>query len=158
MADYDGLTGLYASTNDWEGLSEVLSLTADRATEPATKIDLSYRVATIYEEKLKAPERAFRSYQRVLSAKPDDPRAAKALVPLYERDEKWTRLPALYEVLLAQASEAAERKALFDKLATVTGDKLNDRAAAFRYARKAYELAPEAQGAIEALEGFARLA
>ena len=47
------------------------------------------------------PERAFRAYERVLSVQPDDARAASALVPLYEKDEKWGRLPALYEVLLA---------------------------------------------------------
>lgn len=156
IADYDGLTELYASTNDWDGLAEVLSGTADRATETQAKIDLSFRVAAIYEDKLGAPERAFRAYERVLSVKPDDARAAAALVPLYERDEKWARLPALYEVLLTHAGDDAARRALYDRLAKVTGERLSDKSAAFRYARKAYELAPTEAGALDALEAWAR--
>jgi len=156
MQDYDGLTELYASMNDWDGLAEVLSSTADRVTDVGVKVDLSFRVAEIYEEKLDAPDRAFRSYERVLSVKPDDKRAAACLVPLYERDEKWARLPALYEILLGHASDDVERRGLYMKLAEITGDKLADKPAAFRYARKAYELAPTEPGALEALEGWAR--
>ncbi len=156
MNDFDGLTDLYASTSDWEGLAEVLSSTADRAADNQTKIDLSFRIASIYEEKIHVPERAFRSYERVLSVKPDDRRAAGALVPLYEREEKWARLPALYEVLLSHANSDEEKVALYNKLAEVTGHRLADKVAAFRYAKKAYELAPTTQGALAALEGWAR--
>jgi tetratricopeptide (TPR) repeat protein len=155
MADYDGLTELYSSMNDWDGLAEVLSSTADRVSETAAKIDLSYRVAELYEKKVNAPERAFRSYERVLSVKPDDKRAAGALVPLYENEEKWARLPALYEVLLGHAQDNAERRALYEKLAAVTGERLSDKSAAFRYARKAYEIAPE-KSTLDALEAWAR--
>ncbi|HVH42544.1 MAG TPA: tetratricopeptide repeat protein, partial [Labilithrix sp.] len=156
MGDYEGLAELYSSTNDWEGLAEVLSGTADRVSEIQTKIDLSFRIADIYENKIGAPERAFRSYERILSVKPDDKRASAALVPLYERDEKWVRLPALYEVLLAHATDDAERRALYAKLADVTGERLSDKASAFRYAKKAYEIAPTEPGALDALEGWAR--
>jgi len=158
MNDFDGLTELYASANDWEGLAEVLSGTADRASDAQTKVALSFRVAEIYEQKIGARERAFRSYERILSVKPDDERAAAALVPLYEGDEKWARLPALYEVLISHATDDAERRALYEKLADVTGHHLSDKAAAFRYARKAYELAPAAEGALDALESWARAA
>ena len=89
-----------------------------------------------------APERAFRAYERVLSVTPDDARAAAALVPLYEKDEKWARLPALYEVLLGHARDTEDKLALLDKLVHVTGMQLQDRAAAFAWARKAFELAP----------------
>ena len=156
MADYDGLTELYASANDWDGLADVLSGTADRLTEREAKIDLSFRVAGIYEGKIGVPERAFRSYERVLSVKPDDKRAAAALVPLYEKDEKWARLPALYEVLLSHAADDVERRGLYEKLAEVLGDRLADKPAAFRYAKKAYELAPTAKGTLASLEAWAR--
>jgi tetratricopeptide (TPR) repeat protein len=156
IGDYDGLTELYASMNDWDALAEVLSGTADRTTDLQTKIDLSFRVAGIYEDKLSAPDRAFRSYERVLSVKPDDRRAANALVPLYERDDKAARLPALYEVLLAHSTDDLEKRALYTKLAQVTGEKLSDKSAAFRYAKKAYELAAAEPGALDALEAWAR--
>ena len=78
LGDYDGLIALYAQNGDWEGLVEVLSGAADKASDPELKIDLSFRCATVFVEQLHAPDRAFRSYERVLSVRPDDGRAAAA--------------------------------------------------------------------------------
>ncbi len=158
IGDYDGLTELYAENNDWEGLVEVLSGAADKATDADLKVDLSFRCAAVYSERLNAPERAFRAYERVLSVRPNDARAAGALAPLYEKDEKWGRLPALYEILLADARDADEKLPLLDKLVQVTGLRLQDRATAFTWAAKAYELAPAREGAVAAFEGAARAA
>ena len=66
-ADFDGLEELYGSQNDWEGLAEVLSTAANRAGDPNVKVDLSFRTARVLTEKIGAGERAFRSYERVLS-------------------------------------------------------------------------------------------
>ena len=158
IGDYDGLSELYAQNKDWEGLVEVLSGAADKATDPELKIALSFRCAAIYVEQLRTPERAFRSYERVLSVRPDDARAAAALVPLYEKDEKWGRLPPLYVILLAQTLDVTERLGLCVRLAYVTGQQLQDRPAAFAWARRAYELAPDRDGALAAFEKSARSA
>jgi len=156
LGDFDGLTELYAQSGDWEGLVEQLSGAADRAPDPSTKVDLSFRAAAIYEEQLKSPDRAFRAYERVLSTRPDDRRAATALVPLYEAEEKWARLPSLYEVLVSHSEDDADKRALYKKLAIVTGHKLADKVAAFGYAVKAFELAPTEAGAVRELEEWAR--
>jgi len=157
-ADYDGLERLYASQNDWDGLAEVLSTAADRAKEVAQRIELSYRAAAVYEQKLKQPERAFRSYDRILTADPTDTRAAGALIPLYEQDEKWVRLPALYELLLERAESEAEKLSLLGKLVEVSGKRLNDRKTAAQYARRAYELAPDNLAGLDLLEESSRAA
>lgn len=154
--DFSGLEALYASQNDFEGLADVLSNAADRAKDAATKIDLSYRAAAVYEAQLGVPDRAFRSYERVLATDPTDARAARALIPLYERDEKWARLPALYEVLLNRTTEPDEQLSLLERLVEVTGARLGDRRAAVAFARRAYEVAPHA--AFELLEGAVRAA
>ena len=153
--DWDGLEELYASQGDWEGLVDFLSSAADKATEPQVKLDISFRAARIFEEKLHAPERATRSYERVLSVSPTDARAAAALVPIYEKEEKWSRLPALYEVLLGSSGDDVEKVAILRKLASVTGGPLADKAAALGYARRAYELAADAEG-LELLESWSR--
>jgi tetratricopeptide (TPR) repeat protein len=158
IGDYDGLTALYAQNGDWEGLVEVLSGAADKASDVKLKVDLSFRCASVFVDKLNAPDRAFRSYERVLSVRPDDAQAASALVPLYEKEEKWGRLPALYEILLGQAGDVVAKLGLLDKLVHVTGHELQDRAASFAWAREAYELAPEREGALAALEKAARAA
>jgi len=157
-ADYDGLERLYASQNDWDGLAEVLSTAADRAKEVSQRIELSYRAAAVYEQKLNQPERAFRSYDRILTADPTDTRAAGALIPLYEQDEKWARLPALYELLLERAEGEAEKLSLLGKLVEVSGKRLNDRKTAAQYARKAYELSPDSPAGLDLLEESSRAA
>jgi tetratricopeptide (TPR) repeat protein len=156
VGDYDGLTELYASHKDYEGLVEVLSAAADRSADADVKVELSFRSAAIYINDLKAPERAFRAYERVLSVRPNEARAAAALVPIYERDERWARLPALYEALLGQVAEVEEKHALLSKLAQVTGQHLQDKVASFGYARRDYELDPEREGALLAFEKTAR--
>jgi tetratricopeptide (TPR) repeat protein len=158
IGDYDGLTELYSQNNDWEGLVEVLSAAADKTTDADLKVDLSFRAASVYVDRLNAPDRGFRSYERVLSVRADDARAAAALAPLYEKDEKWGRLPALYEILLGHARVTDDKLALLDKLVHVTGMQLQDRAAAFSWARKAFELAPSRAGAVAALESATRAA
>lgn len=138
--DWDGLEELYASQKDWEGLVDFLSGAADKTPEPDQKLTISFRAARIFEEELRTPERAARSYERVLSVDPKNERAASALVPIYEKEEKWARLPPLYEVLLGASSEAADRIGYLRKLANVSGGPLADRATAIGYARRAYEL------------------
>ena len=41
-------------------------LRINRAKDDAAKVDLSYRAAAVLEDKLGQPDRAFRSYERVL--------------------------------------------------------------------------------------------
>ena len=154
--DYDGLTELYEQSGDWEGLVEVLSSAADKTADPELKVNLSFRCATIFVDRIGAPERAYKSYERVLSVNPGDTRAAAALVPLYEKEEKWGRLPALYEILLEHAYEVDEKLVLLDKLVKVCGHELQDRPAEFAWARKAYELAPRREGGLVAFEAAAR--
>lgn len=152
-SDYQALEQLYESQEDFEGLAEVLSNAADNAAGVREKVDLSYRAAKVYETRLNQPERAFRSYERILSADPMDTKAAGALVPLYERDEKWARLPALYELLVTEASDADSRFELYSRLYHVSADRLSDREAAAHYARQAYEAAP---GRDESIEQFSK--
>ncbi|NUP12755.1 MAG: hypothetical protein HOW73_42485 [Polyangiaceae bacterium] len=155
--DFDSLEELYAAQNDWDSLADFLSSSADRATDPEHKIELSFRAAAVYETKLNTPERSTRSYERVLAADAGNARAARALVPIYEKDERWARLPALYEILLGVAEEKDERVAMLRKLANVTGGPLADRATALGYARRAYELEPDEENLL-ALEAASRSA
>ena len=155
--DYDGLEELYASQRDWEGLAEVLSGAADKAADADLKIALSFRAARVLADQLRAPERAVRSYERVLTVRPDDAVAATALVALYEQEERWVRLPALYEVLLGHATTDDDRLALLAKLVDVTGTRLSDRAAALAWARRAYDVAPT-DATLDALELASRAA
>ncbi len=145
-ADWDGLHALYESQDDWEGLADFLSTTADRSKDDAQKVELSFRAARVYEERLQAPERAARSYERVLTIDAKNVEAAKALLPIYTSDEKWSRLPGLYEVLLEASDDVDEKIAILQKVAEITGGPLANKSAALGYARQAYELRPNDEG------------
>jgi tetratricopeptide (TPR) repeat protein len=156
--DYDGLESLYASQNDWEALAEVLSSAADREEDAKAKVDLSYRAARVYADQLAQPGRAFRSYERILTADPTDLGAARALIPIYESEEKWARLPALYELCLAAEEDPEAKSALLQKLIQLTGNRLVDRARALSYARAAFDLSPDQPEMLAQLEEASLLA
>lgn len=149
---YDELQELYAQQGDFEALAEVLSGAADKATDLRQKIELSYRAASVFEGPLGHPERAFRSYERILSADPLDSKAARALIPLYENDEKWGRLPPLYELVLANTKEVDPALALYQKLVTTVGARLNDKQGAIKVALRAWAQAPAEPAARRLLE------
>ena len=72
--------------------------------------------------------------------------AAKALLPIYTEDEKWSRLPGLYEVLLGATEEIDGKIEILHKVAEITGGPLANKTAALGYARQAYELRPNEEG------------
>jgi tetratricopeptide (TPR) repeat protein/Tfp pilus assembly protein PilF len=148
--DWDGLTQLYSSQDDFEGLADFLSTTADKSKDEADKVTLSFRAATVYEDQLGAPERAARSYERVLTIDGGNVRAAEQLLPLYEDEEKWSRLPALHQILLDATDDVEQKIATLGRMAEITGGPLSNKAGALAHARKAYELSPND----EALEGL----
>jgi tetratricopeptide (TPR) repeat protein len=157
-SDWDNLHNLYAASDDWEGLVDVMSRAADRATDADTKVALSFRVARIFEDQLGEPQRAFRSYERVLSVDPYNVDAARSLIPIYEKEERWSRLLSLFEVLFAARSPSdpvQESVALLERMRDLALEKLNDVEAAFRYASQAYTKAPESDDAREKLEAIA---
>ena len=148
---WDRLEALYEEAGDLEGLAEVLGSSADRATDATDRVALSFRAARVYEDRLKQPTRAFRSYERVLTVDPSNVAAATALVPIYLEDERWSRLAQLYEVLLnaVPGDDHAPALSYLHKLREISANRLSDRAGAFLWALRAYRLEPT-DGALEA--------
>lgn len=156
--DYDGLTAIYASQEDWEGLADALSTAADKVEDPAQRVALSWRVARVYVDQIKRPDRAARAYDRVLSSGlggKDELDAARALVPILEHESSWARLPAVYDVLLRGADNDAEKVRIFNRLRELSAGPLNDRPGAFRWAREAFAVDPSDQARAD-LETAAR--
>ncbi len=159
--DWESLESLYAEAGDWEGLVDVLGTAAEKTDDGGVRVELSFRAAAIYEEKLGNPERAFRSYERVLSVDPTNERAARALTKIYEQQEKWPRLAKMHEILYEALGDDAgldERLAALATLRDLYLDKLRDEAGAFRWASEAFRLAPEDEEVRAQLEAAAERA
>ncbi|MEY4577927.1 MAG: hypothetical protein RL701_2630, partial [Pseudomonadota bacterium] len=163
---WDELEALYARAHDWEGLADVLSSEADRTTVREQKVALSFRAARIFEAEVHEPQRAQRSYERVLSVESENVRAARALVPIYEHEEKWSRLCAMLVIVLRSLGTrtesgpdgSAERLSLLERLRSLSQERVRDVNAAFEYALRVYELTPENPASLEAFEACAEAA
>jgi len=156
--DWDSLEGLFARDEDWEGLVDVLSTEADDAEDAELKIALSLRAAKVVEERIGERARAARSYERVLAADPSHVVAARALVPLYEAEEKWARQRAVIDCLLEAVEDSDEQLQLLKQLRELCQVKLRDGEAAFGYAVRAYALAPGDSHVLAQLESAAAAA
>ncbi len=156
--DYDALTELYAAQSDWEGLAEVLSNAADRTSSGELKVELSQRAARVFEDNLGQPERAMRSYERMLTVDPSDMRAVQKLIPIYEAEEKWVRLPPLYELVIAASDSDEDKLGVLFRLIDVLGQRLLDKKNAALAARRAFELSPTNERVAFAFESTTRAA
>lgn len=152
----DELEGLFASQGDAETLAEVLSTAADRATDPAVRLDLSYRAARVYEDALGQSARAVRSYERILAVRPDDAFAIERLLAIYEQEEKWARIPPLLEALGELKTGSDEKLSILIRLVRVLGGQLGDRKGAATAARRAFEVAPTDARAMDLLDDACR--
>src|SRR5690606_22944664 len=57
-------------------------------------------------------------------------------------DEKWARLPALYELVLQDTKDVDGALEIYKRLIETTGKRLNDRESALQFARRAWDSAP----------------
>src|SRR5690606_32977191 len=153
---FDELEMLYTSQNDLEGLAEVLSTAADRNKDPEERLDLSFRAARVYENQLVQAARAIRSYERILSINPKEERAIVRLLPLYEEDEKWVRIPPLLDALLELTESVPDKIRMYEQLVTIYITRLGDKKAAYNSAKAAYLLAPDEPRTAELLDSTAR--
>lgn len=142
--DWRGLEMQYASNGDWDGLVEVLTAEADKAEVDEVKIALSFQAARVMSEELGDSNRSLRSYERVLAVEPSNSRAIAALIPIYEADEKWSRVRAMLELQLFQVQEGdvLGRLELLAHLGRLAREQLRDVTAAFEYASAAFRLEP----------------
>jgi tetratricopeptide (TPR) repeat protein len=143
--DLDSLERLFAAMNAYDDLIEVLHGLVDKTASVDGKLAILGRAAALATDRLKAPEKATKAYERILSVDaqngPASLAAARALVPIYKKGEKWARLLSTYEVLLAHAQTREQQLELHVEIRKLCEEKLGSKALAFQWAARAYELA-----------------
>lgn len=152
---WDALEALYAEKKDFAGLADVLNQSAEQAESPSMAIELSMRAATLYRDHLGEPQRALRSLERVMASDSNHVDAAARLAPIYERDQKWTRLVEMLSVVEANPpkdEEPSERLGRLTTLRSTALDRLRDPEASFAWASRAYMLFPSEPGVVAGLE------
>ncbi len=147
--DFVGLEQLYARLGQQEELVDALLAIADRIDNKAQRLPLVERAAVLAQERAdknpgNAPalEKARQVWERVLSVDSQHLGAAAALAPIYEKQEKWTRLLSMYEIELGAAKETPAKLAKIEQIRALCEQKLASKTLAFTWAVRAYELAP----------------
>jgi tetratricopeptide (TPR) repeat protein len=97
------LERLYRRIEKWSEVARILERLADRSEDAAGRVQAGVRLARLYDKKLENKERAAGAYQRVLKDSPDHSEAMSYLSQLYESEERWEDLVALYQKHLAGA-------------------------------------------------------
>ncbi len=150
--DYTALEELYASLGQWEELVDSLFAIADRLQEREPRLALLERSAAVAAAHFDSPDKIARAYERVLSVDSRHREAARALVPIYEKTEKWPRLLTAYEILLEHAEDDRARLDLHLKIRDLCEAHLGSKALAFQWTARAFELDPDDRQLLADLE------
>lgn len=149
---HTALRRLYEARGDFDAAVRVAEREMYLAPEPQRKIARGLEIGLICRDRLGNPTRALQAFKRVLELEPGQDEALAAAADLLARLGRWKEHVAMLERMLAQlpdgdvgASGAAvqHRRAIVQRIAAATADKLGDPKAAFRWWRRAHDEAPD---------------
>src|SRR5262249_29070144 len=99
------LEPVYAARQDWPKLVRIYEIRLLPAEEPKLRMQLTRRIARLYEEQLEDLEQAFRWYGKVFRESPEDRGARDQLVRLSGILERWKDLAETYQSYLDDTLE-----------------------------------------------------
>lgn len=153
------LDGLYARTERWPDLADLLEHRAAGADELDLQVELYFRLAELRAGQLTDPLSSLKAFRSLLALEPahaatverleaylDDPdlatEAARLLEPIYVSRQDWSSLIRIYEIRLAAAEDATDRLALMTRIAQLYEEQLEDLDGAFNWYGKVFLESP----------------
>ncbi len=149
-----GLERLYTQSESWPALLEVLEKQYELVTTEKERIDVLTRLATMYEEQFRKPDKAAERLEQVLDVDPADETALRGLSRMYKQMQRWDDVVRTYERHILAVPARAEKVELYKQLARVQADELRDYDRAVDTYLNALDLEPEDK---ESLTGLAEL-
>ena len=137
--DFGALEEFYASQNKWDEFIRVLER-QEGSEDAATRIELNFKIANLWQEQLSKPDRAIRAYEKILSLDDSNLEAAEALIPLYEGGRDVKKYVRILEIQLAHTEEADLKLDRIRVLAELAEGKLRDKGRAFDWYLQALEV------------------
>jgi tetratricopeptide (TPR) repeat protein len=148
--DFAGLEQLYARLGQEDELVDALLAIADRMDGKDKRLPLVARAAQLAQKRSDAQpasapllEKARSVWERVLAVDAQHLAAAAALAPIYEKQEKWTRLLTMREIELGGLTDREARLAKISQIRQLCEQKLSSKTLAFAWALKAFDLDPK---------------
>jgi tetratricopeptide (TPR) repeat protein len=158
LAAVSALDRLFARTERWADLAQVLAREAEIGQTPDEILEFKFRLGQVYETRLSDLDAAIAAYRDVLAAAPEhmptleaierlfaagtkQAEIAEVLEPLYQAAADWDKLQRVHEAQLGHIEEPSDRLAMYYRMAELAEEKLLDVAAAMAvYARAMKEV------------------
>jgi tetratricopeptide (TPR) repeat protein len=178
----EALDGLYAHTQRWPELAEILQREIELAATPDDVLGFQLRLGQVFEHRLDRVDDAIQQYRDILAAEPTHEGAlaaleglfaagvqqatiAEILEPLYRMSESWSRLLGVLEVQVALEEDADERVSRMHRIAEIAEDRAMAPDVAFGWMQRALLEQPmhdhsigEVERLAEGLDGWGQLA
>jgi tetratricopeptide (TPR) repeat protein len=149
----DALERLYVATGRFADLLAIYDKKLELAKSKAETLEIRMKLASLYEDEAKQPEKAIELYDAILKEDPRQPKALAALDRIYQGLGKWTELALTMEQEIALASGPAVTELKFRRGA-VLDQHLGAAAAAVTSYREALALDPTHVGARTSLQSY----
>jgi Tfp pilus assembly protein PilF len=152
---HTALRRLHEARGDFDAAVRIAEREMYLSPEPQRKVARGLEIGLVCRDRLNNPTRALQAFRRVLELDPEQDEALTATADLLARLGRWKEHVAMLERMLAlvpgrdagpeSAQYAEYRRALVQRIAAATADKLGDPKAAFRWWRRAHDEAPDEQ-------------
>ena len=141
------LAGLYERKASWTKVADTLERLSGRLDGSAA-IELSHRVADLWEQQLGDSEQAGRSLRGAYDRFPNDAPTRERLKTHYEAEGNYRAIAEVLDAELQGAASDGDRLALLRTISDVYRDQLDDPGMAANYLERAVELGSEDRGAL----------
>ena len=119
------LAGRYEAQGRYGDLVQILARQAETTADPAARVALHRRIASLWADKLGKHQNAVASFEKIFDADPTDAEVSARLRDLYTKARAWRPLIEVLRRELAHLAPKA-RSARLAEMARISGERLND--------------------------------
>ncbi|NOY93292.1 MAG: tetratricopeptide repeat protein [Deltaproteobacteria bacterium] len=121
-----GLERLYAKTERWQELLNILETQLEVATTEKEQISILTQLAGMWEEEFVKPEKAAERLESILELDPNHEAALGGLARLYRSMQRWESLVETYERHIQATPDRAEKIRLYKAMGDVYAAEMSD--------------------------------
>ena len=144
------LAGRYEAQGRYGDLVQILARQAEAAADPAARVALHRRIASLWADKLGKHQNAVASFEKIFEADPTDAETGARLKDLYTKARAWRPLIELLRKELPHSS-AEGRRTRLGEMARLAGERLNDTREAISLYNQVLAIEARDEGALAGL-------
>lgn len=152
----ESLERIFEAYDRWESLIEILNQKASATYDPDEIVEIRFRVAQIWEDRLGNTDEAIATYQQVIETDQSHSPSLAQLERLYLARGTWNELLGVYEQQLQLTHEPDEQVAIYGKMASLQETQFDDLNSAVESYNNILTVAPDHLEAITNLERLYR--